>query len=192
MWGIVKWHYLSNQSNLRMWFFAPESFGQKSLNYSSGHCRGFWQHLYSWAVPCCFCIWWTMAVRVWMGLLLFGEGSCATMSQTEMKQWTRGRGWQDDVLRHSTGLRSVRTEQQRHKCQRAKNTNATRSVAGGNSSVWLVNLGRAACVCERDPPSCAFSGLLVPRLHMSWWSETCTTRADCSPLLSLIQSIGKT
>lgn len=41
---------------------------------------------------------------VWMGLLLFAEGSCVTMSQTEVKQWIRSLGWQGDVLQHTTGL----------------------------------------------------------------------------------------
>lgn len=47
---------------------------------------------------------------------------------------------------YNTGLQNTRTEQQRQKCQWAKNTNVTRIVACGNSSVWLFNLGRAACV----------------------------------------------
>lgn len=83
-------------------------------------------------------------MHVWMGLLLFGEGSCVYNEP----DWAETMADRSDVLQHSTGLRSTRTRQQRQKCQCTRNTNATRSVTSGNESVWLVNLGRAAGVGE--------------------------------------------
>lgn len=131
---------------------------------------------------------------VWMGLLLFAEGSCVTLSQTEMKQWLRSLGWQGDVLQHNAGLPAWERSNKSRKCQRAKNTNATRSVTRGNESVWLVNLGacRLSVILSMYMFVLCYLGAPTARLHMSRCSETRSIRADCSPLLSLIQSIGKT